>query len=195
MTNARKARGKSQRTGTASATALSANRQRSRALQLATHITTDGCRAAATTVRTQETARQLFAERVDSRSELDDLDRALRPVVLPTDEHIAILVSVAVIEEVAALVLKLDANALPHVAGLVHAPFRLAVGEANADALHHIAQVEGDDAKQKDDALLVDRGVLEPRKFRNGPYRVPVAGAVHACGRVPDSESVASARS
>jgi hypothetical protein len=80
----------------------------------------------------QETARQLLAERVVSRSELGDLDRALRPVVLPTDEYIAILVSVAVIEEVAALALKSDANALPHVAGLVHAPFRLAVGEADA---------------------------------------------------------------
>jgi hypothetical protein len=93
-----------------------------------------GCRTPLLPSGTQERARQLLAERVNGRSEFDDLDRALRPVVLPTDEHIAILVSVAVIEEVAALVFKLDANALPHVAGLFYAPFRLAVGEADADA-------------------------------------------------------------
>jgi len=97
--------------------------------------------------------------------------------VLPADENIALIAAMSVLDEVATPVLELDAHALPHVALSANGPFCLTVGKSSSDALNYVAEIERNHAKKVDDALLIDRCVLESTKVE----KWSVAGASGGC--------------
>src|SRR5437870_4333539 len=80
--------------------------------------------------------RALLLHLVGQRTKLDHLNRTLWPIMLPADDHIAPGRVMAVVAEIAARELELDAHRLPAIELAVDAAFGLAVRVSRPDALY-----------------------------------------------------------
>lgn len=89
------------------------------------------------------------------------LDRALRPVVFPAHDDIALIWIMAVLAEAPGLVLELDSNPLPHPGLPANPPLGLAVGKPRLDDLDDVSEFTTDHAEEEDDPLLVDWCMLQ----------------------------------
>jgi hypothetical protein len=89
---------------------------------------------------------------------------ALGPIVAPTDNDIATRCRVSVVAEIPAFKFKLDAHALPSFRSYL--PHGLAVGEPGLNGLDQVAEFFGEHAKEKYDALLVDRFMPQAAEAR-----------------------------
>ena len=83
----------------------------------------------------------------------------VEPIVAPADDDVAAVQWVAVVAEIAALKLKFDVDALPSLRGSL--TLGLAVRESGLNRFDDVAEFFGDEAKEKDNALFVDRFMAE----------------------------------
>jgi len=112
-------------------------------------------------------------QRLEEGGEFEDFDvgRAGGPVVAPADDDVAASGGVAVIAEIAAFKFEFDVDALPALGSDL--AFGFAVGEAGLDGFDDVAQLFGDHAEEKDDALFVDWFVTEATEV----HGLAIAGA------------------
>jgi hypothetical protein len=97
--------------------------------------------------------------------------RAVGPVVAPADDDVAAGDGVAVIAEIAGFKFEFDVDALPALGSDL--AFGFAIGKTGLDGFDDVAQLFGDHAEEKDDALFVDRFVTEATEV----HGLAVAGA------------------
>ena len=91
--------------------------------------------------------------------EFQDFEWALFPIVDPAHDQIAAIRIMAVLEEVAASVLELDAHVLPLRSRLVQCSLPFTVGEVGSDAFDKEAEFTADHAEEVYDPLLVDGSI------------------------------------
>ena len=103
---------------------------------------------------------------LDDRTQLDDFDGALLPVMFPADDQIATRGVMAVFAKLAAGEFELDPHPLP--AMVVYAAFRLAVRISRLDPFDNQAELRADHAEQVDDALFIDRFMLQTAEIEQG---------------------------
>lgn len=102
-------------------------------------------------------------------AQFEHFEWTLRPVVFPTHDHVTVGGIVPVRLKVARSELELDSDPLPDVSGGADATLGLAVGVAGPDPFDHVSEIEGNDAKEEDHALLFDRGMLKPSEVEKRP--------------------------
>src|SRR5262245_19078564 len=114
--------------------------------------------------------------------------RAVGPIVAPANDHVATVKRVAVIAEIPALEFKLDVHPLPALRANLTLGF--AVRKSRLHGFDDVAQFFGDQPKEKDDALLVDRRMAQAAKVDGVAIRwaalerrVPDLSARHESGR------------
>jgi len=102
-----------------------------------------------------------FCEGLDHCGEINDFDvfRAVRPIVSPTDNHVATIGGMPVIAEIPTLKFKFDPNSLPP--ARCNLALCLAIRVPGLESLDHITQFLRDDSKEKNYALFVNRLVSE----------------------------------
>jgi hypothetical protein len=103
-------------------------------------------------------------QRADQAAQLDDFQRALGPVVFPTNNYVSPGGLVTVLGKVAAQKFELDSNPLPSLGFPVDAAFGFAIGVAGLDGFDNKSKLVGHHTKQKDNTLLVDRSVPKASK-------------------------------
>ena len=81
-----------------------------------------------------------------------------------------------VVKKLLALILKLNTDPFPGFRGAFDSTFGFTVRKSGGDTLNHIPKVGGDHAKKKNDALLIDGGVLKSAKIQERPeiYALPL---------------------
>ena len=124
--------------------------------------------------------RRLPFELADDLAKLDHLKRTFRPIVFPAYDDITTAQIVAMIAEVAATILELDANALPAVFASIDATFSQAVRERSLHRFHGEAQFAAYHAEQEDNALFVDGRMTKAAKVYRGAELL--AGEQPTCG-------------
>ncbi len=87
------------------------------------------------------------------------MGRGVGPVVVPADDDVAAGEGMAVVAEIAAFKFEFDVDALPAFGADLALGF--AIGEAGLDGFDGVAELFGDHAEEKDDALFVDRFMAE----------------------------------
>src|SRR5262249_53332690 len=115
----------------------------------------------------------LSLQLVDDRPQLDDLKRALRPVMLPADNHVAASRIMAMLAKVAAVKLELDPHPLPTILPGIDAALVLAIRVPCLYRLDDQAQLGADHPEEIHHALLVDRGMPEPTEIDRCPEYDP----------------------
>src|SRR5262249_44879455 len=122
-------------------------------------------------------------EGVEEGGEFEDFDVGGRvgPVVAPADDYVAAGEGVAVVAEVAAFEFEFDVDALPAMGSDLALGF--AIGEGGLDGFDDVAEFPSDHAKEKDDALFVDRLVTKATKIHGATVACAIGqGRVTHCG-------------
>ena len=83
------------------------------------------------------------------------IGRAFRPVMPPADDHVTAVFSVAMLQEIAALKFKLNADTLPHTAGDFEHGF--AIREFGLDTKNDEPELAGQHAEDEDHTQLIHR--------------------------------------
>jgi hypothetical protein len=96
-------------------------------------------------------------EGFDQGGELEDFDLlgTVGPIVAPANNYVTTGERVSVVAEIPALKFKFDVHALPPLG--TDLPLGFAVRECGLNGFDDVAEFFGDHAKEKDDALFVDR--------------------------------------
>src|SRR5207245_3808991 len=92
------------------------------------------------------------------RLQFQYLDGAIRPIVFPTDDHVAVLEVMSVFTECSRAEFEFDAHTLPN--SRPDLSLRLAVWKARPDRLHDIAKLATNHAKEKNHGQFGYRGML-----------------------------------
>ena len=124
-------------------------------------------------------------EGFDEGGEFEDFDfgRAVGPVVASADDDVAAGTGVAVVAEIAALEFEFDVDTLPALRSDLTLGF--AIGKTGLNNFDPVAQLFGNHAEEKHDALFVDRFVAKAAEIHGLAIGGPaVQGRVAKfCGR------------